>query len=593
MQHPGMRGGVWMWTLILLTGCGEELTVIIDGKGQVTSNPPGIACPAACTTKVEAGSQVELTARPAPGSVFSSWIGDCQAETATCTFTVDGPRTVIAKMAALHRLDVTVPEPGGVEVTSEPPGISCGEKCRAEFPVGTKVVLRTRAETGTRVSGFSGACEGTTCTVTISKAAQVKVLTEEIPGTLLSAERIDDDAGGALDVDPDGNLLWAHEGSIETYGLDGKRLQRASLGEAGIEAVKSISARSTETTVVGGRGEEGSLVAALKRGGRTAWSTALPGEIAAVRAWRGGVVAACVIDGRVTLGERKYGKAKRPNILLAWLDTEGKITDGATLGVRPAEVLSMAVDRRGAAAVITTSGKKHVLFQVAGSQGQRWKLPLGRLEHATVRSEPSGKIWVAGSALSVEDELKSVGIERDDAAQCDDAGFGFLVAVDPGGTPVAGKSWGRAFSDSALDTERLSVAGEFVGNVSTATGAFTSTGFAAKLRDCDDVCGEQCGSDHPPGPCSQCKATCDADAEKLEAEALCATEPDVLIGALDENMKFLWARHLSAEGSVSVLGVSRRGRVTTAVVSVGERVRVLGGQRETSLPSGVSVIRFR
>lgn len=582
-----------MWTLILLSGCGEELTVIIDGEGQVTSRPPGIACPPACTTKVEAGSQVELTAVPSPGSVFSSWIGDCQSDEPSCTLTVEGERTAIAKLAALHRLQVTMPGPGGAKVTSEPAGIDCGERCSAEFPAGTEVVLRVEPETGTRFVGFSGGCSGPTCSTVISSAAHVKVLTEEIPGTLLSAERIDGDASGALDVDPNGNLLWGHDGRIETYGLDGRRVRRASLDEAGITDVKAVSSRSNKTTVVAGRGGKGSVIAALETGGNVSWLTSLPGDVVAVRAWANGVVAASVIEGRVTLGDRKYGKAKKPDVLLAWLDTEGKITDGATLNVRPAEVLSLAVDRRGAAAVVATSGKRHALFQVAGSQGQRWKLILGELERASVQSEPGGKIWVAGSALSVEEDLENVGVRRQGLAGCDDAGFGFLVAVDPGGTPVAGKSWGRAFSDITLDGEGLAVSAEFVGNVSTATGAFTSAGYAAKLRDCDEVCDAECGPDQPPGPCDQCKTTCSADAERLEAEALCTTEPDVLIGALGENLDFLWTRHLSAEGNVTVLGVSQRGGLTTVVASVGERVRVLGGARETSLPSGVSVIRFR
>ena len=50
------------------------------GRGQVTSDQPGIACPPACSAPWDDGSQVTLSARPADGSRFVGWSGACSAD---------------------------------------------------------------------------------------------------------------------------------------------------------------------------------------------------------------------------------------------------------------------------------------------------------------------------------------------------------------------------------------------------------------------------------------------------------------------------------------------------------------------------------
>ncbi|HBI15364.1 MAG TPA: hypothetical protein DDY20_07605 [Desulfobulbaceae bacterium] len=74
------------------------LTVTITGRGRgsVTSDPPGITCPADCTKESIAGTLVTLTAVPAANSTFTGWSGDCGGQEATCQVSVDQVKNVTA-----------------------------------------------------------------------------------------------------------------------------------------------------------------------------------------------------------------------------------------------------------------------------------------------------------------------------------------------------------------------------------------------------------------------------------------------------------------------------------------------------------------
>jgi len=63
------------------------------GLGTVTSTPAGINCGDDCIQSFAAGSSVQLTAKPAAGSVFAGWGGACSG-TGTCTVTMSQARTV-------------------------------------------------------------------------------------------------------------------------------------------------------------------------------------------------------------------------------------------------------------------------------------------------------------------------------------------------------------------------------------------------------------------------------------------------------------------------------------------------------------------
>ena len=63
---------------------------------------------------------------------------------------------------------------GSGTVNSSPAGIDCGPTCSAFFDTGTAVTLTALPASGSRFSGWSGACSGTgACQVTMSTALSV------------------------------------------------------------------------------------------------------------------------------------------------------------------------------------------------------------------------------------------------------------------------------------------------------------------------------------------------------------------------------------------------------------------------------------
>jgi hypothetical protein len=63
---------------------------------------------------------------------------------------------------------------GGGRVVSAPAGNSCPADCAKAFAAGTTLTLTATPDQGSTFAGFSGACTGTTCTVTPAAAAQVR-----------------------------------------------------------------------------------------------------------------------------------------------------------------------------------------------------------------------------------------------------------------------------------------------------------------------------------------------------------------------------------------------------------------------------------
>jgi hypothetical protein len=99
-----------------------------------------------------------------------------------------GPFQVVVDFPDPQTLSVSRTGDGSGTVTSSPAGIDCGAACSAAFGYGTVVTLTPTATSGSRFTGWSGACSGTgTCEVTMTQARDVSatfaLVTSENPLT--------------------------------------------------------------------------------------------------------------------------------------------------------------------------------------------------------------------------------------------------------------------------------------------------------------------------------------------------------------------------------------------------------------------------
>jgi hypothetical protein len=135
------------------------------GSGTVKATPAGIASANSCAATYPAGSSVTLMATPDETSVFTGWSGNCSG-TEPCTVLMDAAQSVSANFEAIHRR-LSVAKTGNGEVTSVPSGLKCGDVCTADFVIGAQILLLARPAPGSSLTGWSGACTGSseTCTV--------------------------------------------------------------------------------------------------------------------------------------------------------------------------------------------------------------------------------------------------------------------------------------------------------------------------------------------------------------------------------------------------------------------------------------------
>ena len=101
-SRPGKAGVSRNYSLRSLSCTQRTLTVTSagNGTGSVTSSPGGIGCELQCSVKLDAGTQVTVTAAPASGSSFEGWSGAGCSGTDPCTMTLSSDQTVTAMFAA-------------------------------------------------------------------------------------------------------------------------------------------------------------------------------------------------------------------------------------------------------------------------------------------------------------------------------------------------------------------------------------------------------------------------------------------------------------------------------------------------------------
>lgn len=144
------------------------LAVTLSGSGTVTSQPAGITCSPTCSATFPTDSTVTLTATPTPGWSFTGWTGACTG-TGQCSVKMADPRAVTATFAPPDTVYAVAVAAAGGSVTSDVPGIVCGESCVASFGAGVEVTL-----TASGPVAWGGACTGTgACVVPMTRARSV------------------------------------------------------------------------------------------------------------------------------------------------------------------------------------------------------------------------------------------------------------------------------------------------------------------------------------------------------------------------------------------------------------------------------------
>ena len=215
-----VASGVTSAVSVGFTPSPQRLTVTAGsgstGSGIVTSTPAGISCvlngsasSGTCTALFPASAAVTLQQSPSGNAVFNGWAGDCTAD--PCQLALSQARTALA-IFKTQGITINGGGTGSGVVTSAPSGISCvitagvtGGTCTTTFPPNTVVTLTATPSGLASFSGYTGACNGTTCTVTMITGATAAVTAQfAAPPTLTMSAVSGSEGGGTISSAPTG-----------------------------------------------------------------------------------------------------------------------------------------------------------------------------------------------------------------------------------------------------------------------------------------------------------------------------------------------------------------------------------------------------
>ncbi len=188
----------------------HKLTLATEGggSGTVSSDKGAISCSPFCEDDYEEGTQVTLTATPAPGSVFYSW-KRCDSGGVNgrqCTVSMSKAKTVTAVFATTNSFTLT--KEGGLgKVQSFPGGILCLANCSettASFLEAAKVTLKATPAKRFALKEWTGDCTGAgSCELTMGEDHEVGALFAEVPKHILTLTKTGGGAG-TVKSDPAG-----------------------------------------------------------------------------------------------------------------------------------------------------------------------------------------------------------------------------------------------------------------------------------------------------------------------------------------------------------------------------------------------------
>lgn len=147
----------------------SRLEVIVEGSGRgtVTASSGDISCPSTCEDYYVPTATVTLTATAAANSRFDGWSGACTGLATTCVVSMSEARSVRAWFREVRRLTATRAGDGTGQVITRDRGIECGGVCSAFYEVGTTMEVYATPDAGSTFMGWSGACSGINCEVTL------------------------------------------------------------------------------------------------------------------------------------------------------------------------------------------------------------------------------------------------------------------------------------------------------------------------------------------------------------------------------------------------------------------------------------------
>jgi hypothetical protein len=215
-----ITSGVTSAVTVGYTAAPQRLTVAPGsgsaGSGVVTSTPAGISCvlsgsssSGTCSALFPHNTIVTLQQATTGNAVFNGWAGDCTAD--PCQLATTQPRTALVVFRT-QGITISGGGTGTGTVTSSPSGISCvitagvvGGTCSTTFPPNTLVTLTSTPSGINSFAGYTGACNGPTCSVTMVTGAMTTVTAQfAAPPTLTIATTTGSQGGGTITSAPVG-----------------------------------------------------------------------------------------------------------------------------------------------------------------------------------------------------------------------------------------------------------------------------------------------------------------------------------------------------------------------------------------------------
>ena len=150
------------------------LTIVKAGSGsgtvqcEVESGPIGT-----CAAEYPEGTELSVLAEADLGSNFAGFSGACTGS--SCDLTMSAAKSVTATfdLEAAPEFALTVTKAGSGTGTVLCEAAEGPEACKVKYPEGTEVTLLPTAGAGSNFAGFSGACTGPTCELTMDAAKSV------------------------------------------------------------------------------------------------------------------------------------------------------------------------------------------------------------------------------------------------------------------------------------------------------------------------------------------------------------------------------------------------------------------------------------